>query len=208
MKKIWMLCLCWTLLWGQTAFAQSKEVKASPTTTVKQTIEEKEAKLVPVSFAVLDFTGEVDAAIYKDWKQQVRQAYHVPYYSLKDDDVYRAAAGDLLGRINARPDKLPKDFFAQLAQENDVAVVTLMLIHRMDQHIIQGMWHWHDGPETYVRTYTSADLYVYRVDQDKLLKKSLRDVSTKEIGMDEKPERVIKYAMRRLVNEMENRPQI
>ena len=36
----------------------------------------------PAAFIVLDRTGQVNGAIFADWRQQVKQAYHIPYYSI------------------------------------------------------------------------------------------------------------------------------
>lgn len=207
MKKFMLICMCLGLLFAPLR-AQAADSMAQPATLPNAAQEAKVQRMVPVSFIVLDQTGEASPAIRREWRQTVKQAYHVPYYSMLTDPKGEIAAQQLIGASNQSTSKLDAALLAQIAEEAKAQVVALMLIHQMEQQMVQGMWHWHDGPDTYIRTYTSADLYVYKTEGDKLLKKVIRDVSTREIGIDEKPERIIKYAMMKLVNKMENRPDI
>lgn len=207
MKKFILLCMCLGLLFVPLG-TQAANSMDKPVTLLNDVQEAKVQRMVPVSFIVLDQTGEASPAIRREWRQTVKQAYHVPYYTLLTDTKGEIAAQQLIGASNQSTSKLDAVLLGQIAEEAQAQVVALMIIHQMDQQMVQGMWHWHDGPDTYIRTYTSADLYVYKKEGDKLLKKVIRDVSTREIGIDEKPERIIKYAMMKLVNKMENRPDI
>ena len=67
---------------------------------------------------------------------------------------------------------------------------------------------WDDDNSDWVRVYTSADIYLYKYAEDKMLKKHIRDVDTKETPNVTHPETLIKWELRKVANTMENRPQI
>lgn len=67
---------------------------------------------------------------------------------------------------------------------------------------------WDDGPETYLRVITSADLYMYKRDGDKFKKKKLRKVETTDISLAVSPYKEIQYAMSDLARSFEGLPLI
>lgn len=166
----------------------------------------------PVAFAVLDRTGQVNSSIFADWKQQVKQAYRIPYYSINDTRNINLLAQEVLASEGKNTNKLDVGTLRKIAEKSNCDVVALMCINEMSEYIIHtlgggGIDGW-DGPEEYVKVITAADLYVYKKDGDKFLKSIVYENDTTDLSLETPPERVIKYAMRRLVNKMENRPQI
>ena len=162
-----------------------------------------------VAFVVIDNSGNVNESIFKDWRQQVRQGYKWPYYEIVDDLTPAAVAEEEIRAEGKSTSKLDLAVFKNIAEKAQVDVVALMIIRDMDVEMIHPLGFFRDdGPDRLCRVYANADMYVYKKDGDKMLKKILRHVKTTEEAIAEPPERVIKYAMRKLVNTMENRPQI
>jgi len=193
-----------SLIYAQAATPNIKE----PAGNVKQ---EEPAKVerkteVPAAFVLLDRTGAVNTSIYNDWRQQVRQGYRWPYYELKDDMPLINTAEEVLAAEGKSTSKLDVATFKKIAEKTGVDVVALMIINCMDMQIIYLDFRW--DSEQYARVVADADLYVYKKDGDKLLKKLVRYYDTSVLATADPPERIIKYAMRKLVNQMENRPQI
>ena len=166
----------------------------------------------PAAFIVLDRTGQVNSTILADWKQQVKQAYRIPYYSIIDTREANLAAQEVIASEGKNANKLDIGTFRKIAAKTNSEVVTLMVINDMSEEILHtrgggGPDGW-DGPEEYIRVWTEANLYVYKKDGDRLLRENINESDTTDLSLETKPETVIKYAMRKLVNKMENRPQI
>ena len=70
------------------------------------------------------------------------------------------------------------------------------------------MGWWDDGPDTWLRVLTAADLYLYKQENQKFLHKNLRKVETTEVSLAVPPEREIQYALSNLAMKMENKPEI
>ena len=83
--------------------------------------------------------------------------------------------------------------------------VALFLVIAMFVALVPSMG-FRDDDDTYVNTSACADLFVYKKDGDKFLKKKLRERELKEIGTVEHPEETIKWELSKLVNTMEGRP--
>ena len=192
MRKVLFLYICLICLFGSAMNAEaSYETK-------------------PVAFIVMDRTGEVDAVVFKDWEQQVRQGYHVPYYSIVDSKEPTRIAQELIVAKGEKTSRLDKEVMRQIAMEANVKVVTLMVIHKMTEVPLRGIsWGnpWSDN-DNLTRMYAFADMYVYKLDENKILKKVLRSVVTDDAALITPAKTVIKYEMRSLVNTMENRPQL
>lgn len=192
MKKILFFCLCMIcLLGGASTVAAAYDMK-------------------PVAFIVLDRTGEVKDDIFKDWKQQVRQGYHVPYYYIIDSSESELLASDIIKRAGESTAQLDKHTLQQIANAAKVKVVALLVVNKMEEISLNSMgWGnpFHDN-EDLTRVYAFADIYVYKLEENKMLKKVLRSVVTDDAALVTPANIVIKYELRSLVNTMENRPQL
>lgn len=155
----------------------------------------------PVAFVVIDHDGGVDGAIYKSWRQVVKWAYHFPYYQITDDGTAQRLVSE---NINDGV-KLDKATLAAIAEKSNTDVVVVARIYALDETMVSG-WGWRFDNETYVRVEASADLFVYKKDGDKLLKKRVRERGLHEMANYDKPEETIKWQLSKLVNTMENRP--
>lgn len=153
----------------------------------------------PVAFVVIDHDGDVDSAVYKEWRQVVRWAYHFPYYKILDDSN---AGAEVLNAVQ-KDVQLDKAALAAIAEQSQVEVLVVARIYAMDEEMVTSFRLDH---ETYMRVEASADLLVYKKDGDKFLKKRLRERELRDLGNYDKPEYTIKWELSKLVNTMENRP--
>ena len=155
----------------------------------------------PVGFVVIDQDGDVNGQVYKTWRQVVKWAYHFPYYQIIDGGTPQELVSDAV-RSGV---KLDKASLQALAEKSKVDVLVVARIYELDEYIVTSMIFREDN-DTYVRTSACADLFVYKKDGDKFLKKKLRERELKEIGTVEHPEETIKWELSKLVNTMECRP--
>ena len=155
----------------------------------------------PVGFVVIDQDGDVNGQVYKTWRQVVKWAYHFPYYQIIDGGTPQELVSDAV-RSGV---KLDKASLQALAEKSKVDVLVVARIYELDEYIVTSMIFREDN-DTYVRTSACADLFVYKRDGDKFLKKKLRERELKEIGTVEHPEETIKWELSKLVNTMEGRP--
>ena len=155
----------------------------------------------PVGFVVIDQDGDVNGTVYKSWHQVVKWAYHFPYYQIIDGGEPQKLVSEAV-RTGA---KLDKDSLAALAEKSKVDVLVVARIYELDEYIVTSMIFREDN-DTYVRTSACADLFVYKKDGNKFLKKKLRERELKEIGNVEHPEETIKWELSKIVNTMEGRP--
>ena len=155
----------------------------------------------PVGFVVIDQDGDVNGQVYKTWRQVVKWAYHFPYYQIIDGGVPQELVSDAV-RSGV---KLDKASLQALAEKSKVDVLVVARIYELDEYIVTSMIFREDN-DTYVRTSACADLFVYKKDGDKFLKKKLRERELKEIGTVEHPEETIKWELSKIVNTMEGRP--
>lgn len=155
----------------------------------------------PVGFVVIDQDGDVNGAVYNTWRQVVKWAYHFPYYQIIDGGAPQELVSDAV-RTGAN---LDKDSLAALAEKSKVDVLVVARVYELDEYIVPSLSLREDN-DTYVKTSACADLFVYKKDGNKFLKKKLRERELREIGNVEHPEETIKWELSKIVNTMEGRP--
>lgn len=155
----------------------------------------------PVGFVVIDQDGGVDGAVYKEWRQMVKLAYRFPDYQIIDG----GEAQKLVSQAVRDDVKLDAASLAALAEKSKMDVLVVARIYEMDETLVSG-WSMRFDNDTYVRVAASADLFVYKKDGNKLLKKRVRESGLREMGNYEKPAETIKWQLSKLVNTMENKP--
>lgn len=155
----------------------------------------------PVGFVVIDQDGGVDGAVYKEWRQMVKLAYRFPYYQIIDGGEPQM----LVSRAVRDGVKLDAASLAALAEKSKTDVLVVARIYEMDETLVSG-WSMRFDNDTYVRVAASADLFVYKKDGNKFLKKRVRESGLRDIGNYDKPAETIKWQLSKLVNTMENKP--
>lgn len=154
----------------------------------------------PVAFVVIDHSGGVNGDVFNLWKQPVKWAYHFPDYKFVDPtSVYSLLQNEK---------KLDKAIFARAADEGNFDVIVAVRVFSMREDMVHGRffryYDYDDGP--FVLVEARADLFVYKKDGDKFLKKRVRESDIRDLGNYERPAETIKWALSDLVNTMENRP--
>lgn len=155
----------------------------------------------PVGFVVIDQDGGVDGAVYKEWRQMVKLGYRFPDYQIIDS----GEAQKLVSQAVRDGVKLDAASLAALAEKSKMDVLVVARIYEMDESLVSG-WGFRFDHDTYVRVVADADLFVYKKDGNKLLKKRVRESGLREMGNYEKPAETIKWQLSKLVNTMENKP--
>lgn len=155
----------------------------------------------PVGFVVIDQDGGVDGAVYKEWRQMVKLGYRFPDYQIIDG----GEAQKLVSQAVRDGVKLDAASLAALAEKSKMDVLVVARIYEMDESLVSGRGFRFDH-DTYVRVVADADLFVYKKDGNKLLKKRVRESGLREMGNYEKPAETIKWQLSKLVNTMENKP--
>lgn len=155
----------------------------------------------PVGFVVIDQDGGVDGAVYKEWHQMVKLGYRFPDYQIIDG----GEAQKLVSQAVRDGVKLDAASLAALAEKSKMDVLVVARIYEMDESLVSG-WGFRFDHDTYVRVVADADLFVYKKDGNKLLKKCVRESGLREMGNYEKPAETIKWQLSKLVNTMENKP--
>lgn len=154
-----------------------------------------------VGFVVIDQDGGVDGAVYKEWRQMVKLGYRFPDYQIIDG----GEAQKLVSQAVRDGVKLDAASLAALAEKSKMDVLVVARIYEMDETLVSG-WSMRFDNDTYVRVVADADLFVYKKDGNKLLKKRVRESGLREMGNYEKPAETIKWQLSKLVNTMENKP--
>lgn len=155
----------------------------------------------PVGFVVIDQDGGVDGAVYKEWRPMVKLGYRFPDYQIIDG----GEAQKLVSQAVRDGVKLDAASLAALAEKSKMDVLVVARIYEMDETLVSG-WSMRFDNDTYVRVAASADLFVYKKDGNKFLKKRVRESGLREMGNYEKPAETIKWQLSKLVNTMENKP--
>ena len=155
----------------------------------------------PVGFVVIDQDGGVDGAVYKEWRQMVKLSYRFPDYQIIDG----GEAQKLVNQAVRDGVKLDAASLAALAEKSKMDVLVVARIYEMNESLVSG-WGFRFDHDTYVRVVADADLFVYKKDGNKLLKKRVRESGLREMGNYEKPAETIKWQLSKLVNTMENKP--
>lgn len=190
MKKIrWLLQICFLVVF------------ASLFTALVPQMARADFAERPVGFVVIDQDGGVDGAVYKEWRQMVKLAYRFPYYQIIDG----GEAQKLVSQAVRDGVKLDAASLAALAEKSKMDVLVVARIYEMDETLVSG-WSMRFDNDTYVRVAASADLFVYKKDGNKFLKKRVRESGLREMGNYEKSAETIKWQLSKLVNTMENKP--
>lgn len=155
----------------------------------------------PVGFVVIDQDGGVDGTVYKEWRQMVRLAYRFPDYRIIDGGEPQM----LVSQAVRDGVKLDAASLAALAEKSKMDVLVVARIYEMDESLVSG-WGFRFDHDTYVRVVADADLFVYKKDGNKLLKKRVRESGLRDMGNYDKPAETIKWQLSKLVNTMENKP--
>ena len=155
----------------------------------------------PVGFVVIDQDGGVDGAVYKEWRQMVKLGYRFPDYQIIDG----GEAQKLVSQAVRDGVKLDAASLAALAEKSKMDVLVVARIYEMDETLVSG-WSIRFDNDTYVRVAASADLFVYKKDGNKFLKKRVRESGLRDMGNYDKPAETIKWQLSKLVNTMENKP--
>lgn len=155
----------------------------------------------PVGFVVIDQDGGVDGAVYKEWRQMVKLGYRFPDYQIIDGGEPQK----LVSQAVRDGVKLDAASLAALAEKSKMDVLVVARIYEMDESLVSG-WGFRFDYDTYVRVVADADLFVYKKDGNKLLKKRVRESGLRDMGNYDKPAETIKWQLSKLVNTMENKP--
>ena len=154
-------------------------------------------KEVPAAFIVQDYTGEMEGADYRNWKQVTRWAYRFPYYHLEDGAVL-APARKLLD-----VKQIDKELLDRAVKSVQSDVLVLVRVYDMTERIDTSMGSMEYGPV--VKVEVEADLYCYRADTGKLLVDNVYERGVYDMGAYERPCDTIRWRLCDLVNKMEGR---
>ena len=157
----------------------------------------------PVGFVVIDKSGNLDATTYKEWRTVTKWAYRFPDYKLVENGLPQ----EIVGSVLSKKVKVDNALLKSLSDESKVDVLVIVKVYDMNDTIVSGFSSREDDVP-FVLVELSADLYVYKKDGDKLLKKRLRERELKDMGNYERPQVTIKWDLANLVNKMEGRPKI
>ena len=131
----------------------------------------------------------------------VKLAYRFPYYQIIDGGEPQM----LVSQAVRDGVKLDAASLAALAEKSKIDVLVVARIYEMDETLVSG-WSMRFDNDTYVRVAASADLFVYKKDGNKFLKKRVRESGLREMGNYDKPAETIKWQLSKLLNTMENKP--
>lgn len=162
-----------------------------------------------IAFYCFDGTGKVTPSLRNLWQRQVRQAYpRVSYTFLDDPTILQKGRAGLLSLIQGG-DELTAGDLERVTAATEADVVAVMVVHTMESYYVEALFpFWEDGPETYVRTLSAADFYLYRKEDGKFKKKFLRKAETKDAALATAPEKEIQYALSDFARSFEGLPLI
>lgn len=160
-----------------------------------------------IAFVIYDRTGEATDSMKAVWKRQVRQAYPRAQYEFLPDLQAAEVANGVLGQSGA----VDASVMDQIADKAGAAVVGILVVRNMEEYYVEPMFlaPWDDdGPDTYLRVITGADMYLYKKETGKFLQKKLRKIETKDVALSVHPQTEIQYALSNLAMKMEGKEQI
>lgn len=160
-----------------------------------------------IAFVIYDRTGEATDSMKALWKRQVRQAYPRAQYEFLPDPQAAEVANGVLGQSGA----VDSAVMEQIADKAGAAVVGILVVRDMEEYYVEPMFlaPWDDdGPDTYLRVITGADMYLYKKETGKFLQKKLRKIETKDVALSVHPQTEIQYALSNLAMKMEGKEQI
>lgn len=202
--KKWLMLVCCLLMMG-TARAAEQAPAATQTPGAVAT-EADPLHRKQIAFVVYDRTGEATDSMKALWKRQVRQAYPRAQYEFLPDPQAAEAANAVLGQSGA----VDETVMDQIADKAGASVVDILVVRNMEESYVEPMFlaPWDDGPDTYLRVITGADMYMYKKDTGKFLQKKLRKIETKDVALSVHPQTEIQYALSNLAMKMEGKEQI
>ncbi len=163
----------------------------------------------PVAFVLIDYSQNVTQEDFLSWREQVRQAYHVPYYEIIKSSEPTDTALKVIKESGLSTSKLDKQTLQKIAAQIPAKVVVILSVNRMEERLVHSWgFYWHDEGDVLQQVIVSADIYIYKEENDKMLKEKLRYFETEDIPISTPASDVIKYEIRKLVNTMEEREQI
>ena len=163
----------------------------------------------PVAFVVIDYSQNAVQEDLLSWREQVRQAYHVPYYEIIKSSEPTDAAMKVIRESGLSTSKLDKQTLQKIAANIPAKVVVILSVNMMEERLVHSWgFYWHDEGDILQQVIVSADIYIYKEENDKMLKKKLRYFETEDIPISTPASDVIKYELRKIVNTMEGREQI
>ena len=163
----------------------------------------------PVAFVVIDYSQNAVQEDLLSWREQVRQAYHVPYYEIIKSSEPTDAAMKVIRESGLSTSKLDKQTLQKIAANIPAKVVVILSVNRMEERLVHSWgFYWHDVGDVLQQVIVSADIYIYKEENDKMLMKKLRYFETEDLPISTPASDVIKYELRKLVNTMEGREQI
>lgn len=160
-----------------------------------------------IAFVIYDRTGEATDSMKAVWKRQVRQVYPRAQYEFLPDPQAAEVANGVLGQSGA----VDASVMDQIADKAGAAVVGILVVRNMEEYYVEPMFlaPWDDdGPDTYLRVITGADMYLYKKETGKFLQKKLRKIETKDVALSVHPQTEIQYALSNLAMKMEGKEQI
>ena len=163
----------------------------------------------PVAYVVIDYSQNAGQEDFLSWREQVRQAYHVPYYEIIKSPEPTDIALKIIHDSGLPTSKLDKQTLQKIAASIPAKVVVILCVNRMEERLVHSWgYFWHDQGDLLQQVIVSADMYIYKEENDKMLKKKLHYYETEDIPVSTPASDVIKYELRKLVNNMEGREQI
>lgn len=161
-----------------------------------------------IAFVVYDHTGEATPSMKEVWKRQVRQAYPRVKFAFLPDAQAAEGANEVLTQFGGDGYPIEKEVMDKIADKTGATVVSLLVVRDMEEYYIQPMFlgGWDDdGPDMLLRVISGADMYIYRKDTGKYMKKKLRKIETTDVALAVHPEKEIQYALSNLAMTMEGK---
>lgn len=195
-KMLLTLCVVLTGLF-LTVPAEAAEQTAAADSLARKTI----------AFVVYDHTGEATPSMKEVWKRQVRQAYPRAQFAFLPDAQAAAGANEVLDQFGGDGYPIEKEVMDKIADRTGAAVVSILVVRDMEEYYVQPLFHgWDDdGPDMLMRVISGADMYIYRKDTGKYMKKKLRKIETTDVALAVQPEKEIQYALSNLAMTMEGK---
>ena len=163
----------------------------------------------PVAYVVIDYSQNAGQEDFLSWREQVRQAYHVPYYEIIKSPEPTDKTLKIIQESGLSTSKLDKQTLQKIAANIPAKVVVILSVNRMEERLVHSWgYFWHEQGDLLQQVIVSADMYIYKEENDKMLKKKLRYYETEDIPVSTPASDVIKYELWKLVNNMEGREQI
>lgn len=207
MKK-WQIVLVTALCCVSSLGFAAEKIPAEPAKT------ETAADVTPfarkkIAFVVYDTTGDATSTMKSVWKRQVRQAYPRKEYGFLEDPQAAAAANEVLRQYGGIDYPIEKEVMAKIAEKAQADVVAILVVRAMEEYYVEPLLlDPFDGPETYLRVISGADMYMYKQEGEKYKKKKLRKVRTTDVAQAVHPDKEIQYALSNLAMDMEGKEHI